>query len=291
MLSEKPIGVQVSEAEKMVRASKRYKKVFAVMFQRRTEPTIRKARELVAAGVLGEIRRTLLVSPEFRSQAYYDSGGWRATWAGEGGGPLMNQSPHIMDLFTLLGGVPKTVTAWTRTLIHDIEVEDQAEAILEYANGAVGYFYVSTCEPGPGQIIQIFGDKGKLELHNGQLRVTVYEPGVAEFSRTNTAMWGGPKGTDLELELPQCETGHHAILRNFCRAILYGEELLSPGAEGLRSVELTNAIMLSSYKKKPVTIPTKRKEFNGMLKRLISKSVYKKKVAKAKRETDPRLGA
>ena len=290
VLSEKPIGVQISMAEKMAKTAKRCKKVFGVMFQRRTEPAIRKARELVESGVLGDIKRTLLVSPEFRSQAYYDSGGWRATWAGEGGGPLMNQAPHIMDLFVLLGGMPSRVTAKCSTLIHDIEVEDQAEAVLEYPNGATGYFYVSTCEPGPGQIIQIFGDKGKLELYNGQLSVVVYEPCVSEFNKTNTAMWGGPKGTALELKLPECDAGHHVILKNFARAILYGEELISPGEVGLKALELANAIMLSSWKKgKPVSIPIKRKEFDSALNRLIAKSTYGKKVAGTKRETDPRL--
>jgi len=289
VLSEKPIGVQISMAEKMVAAAKKSGKVFGVMFQRRTEPSIRKARELVEGGVLGEIKRTLLISPEFRSQAYYDSGGWRATWAGEGGGPLMNQSPHIMDLFCLLGGLPSKVRAQTRTLLHDIEVEDQAEAVLEYPNGAVGYFYVSTCEPGPGQIIQIYGDKGKLELHNGQLRVTTYEPSVAQYSKTATEMWGGPEAKDLELELPDCEKGHAAVLRNFARCILHGEELLAPGEFGLKSLELTNAIMLSSHKGEEVDIPIDRQEFDNLIERLISTSTFKKKVVETKRVTDPNL--
>jgi len=290
VLSEKPIGVQISEAEKMVKAARESGKVFSVMFQRRTEPAVRKARELVEAGVLGEVRRTALISPTFRSQVYYDSGGWRATWAGEGGGVLMNQAPHNIDVFVLLGGMPRRVRGWCKTLLHQIEVEDHAEAVLEYENGATGYFYVSTCEPGPGDIIQVFGDRGKLQLVDGKLSVSVYEPSVGEFSRTNTAMWGAPQRKDLELELPQAESGHHVVMRNFARAILYGEELLSPGEEGLQSLELANAIMLSSYRGRPVDIPISRQGFDRMIKKLCACSSYKPSEAtQTKRETDPRL--
>jgi len=290
VLSEKPIGVRISRAERMVEASKKAEKVFAVMFQRRSTPEVRKARELVESGALGDIKRTLLISPEFRSQAYYDSGGWRATWAGEGGGVLMNQAPHIMDVFVLLGGMPNRVTGKCRTLLHDIEVEDHAEAVLEYDNGAVGYFYVSTCEPGPGQIIQVFGDKGKLQFTDGKLSFHSYEPSVSEFNATNTAMWGGPERKAVELELPDVEAGHHVILRNFARAILYGEELLAPGEVGLRSLELANAIMLSSYRDEPVDLPIDREAFDKLIERLAASSKYDATQAtRTKRETDPGL--
>jgi len=289
VLSEKPIAVSVDMAERMIKAAKKSGKVFGVMFQMRTLPAIRKARELIDAGELGEIKRTLLVSPDFRSQAYYDSGDWRATWAGEGGGVTMNQAPHIMDVFTLLGGMPSKVTGTARTILHDIEVEDEAEALLEYPNGAVGYFYVSTCEPGPGQLVEIFGDKGKLRYQDGEMSFYRYGPGVSEFSRTNTQMWGGPKAEKVELQLPQCESGHGTVTRNFARAILYGEPLLAPGAEGIRSLELANAILLSSRKGKPVSIPINRRAFANLLKQLRATSKYMKKVVEVKRETDPRI--
>ena len=291
VLSEKPLGVRVGMVERMIEAAEKSGKIFGVMFQRRSEPAARTARELVESGELGEIKRTLLVSPEFRSQAYYDSGGWRATWEGEGGGPLMNQAPHIMDLFTLLGGMPSRVTGRTKTLIHDIEVEDHAEAALEYPNGASGYFYVSTCEVGPGQLIEIVGDKGKLRYADGELHFYRYEPPVSEFNRTNTEMWAGPEIIEVELELPECESGHAAILRNFARAILYGEELIAPGAEGIRSLELANAIMLSSHKGEPVDIPIDRQEFDDLIEHLRSTSTFEKKTVKTEREVDPRLGA
>ena len=289
VLSEKPIGVRVSMAGRMIEAAERSGKVFGVMFQLRTDPAVRKARELVEAGELGAIKRTLLISPDFRSQAYYDSGGWRATWEGEGGGPLMNQGPHIMDVFTLLGGMPSRVTGWTKTLIHDIEVEDRAEAVLQYPNGATGYFYISTCEVRPGQLIEIVGDKGKLRYADGELHFYRNEQPVSEFNRTNTEPWGIPEAVDIELELPECESGHGAVLRNFARAILYGEEVISPGADGIRSLELANAIMLSSDKGEPVDIPIDRQEFDDLIDRLSATSTFKKKNVKPRRQTDPRL--
>ena len=291
VLSEKPIGVRVGTVERMVNAAQTSGKVFSVMFQRRTEPPVRRARELIRHGALGQIKRTLLVSPEFRTQAYYDSGTWRATWAGEGGGVLMNQAPHIMDLFTMFGGMPKKVLGRTRTLVHSIEVEDHAEAMLEYDDGAFGYFYVSTCDRGPGQLIEIVGDQGKLELHNGQLSFYRYEPSISEFIRTSTAMWASPKAERLDLQLPSGEAGHRVILQNFARAILYGEELIAPGAEGILSLELANAIILSSHKGEPVDIPIDRGEYHELIDYLCETSTFKKEVKGTRRETDPRLGA
>ena len=289
VLSEKPIAVGVDMAEKMIKAAQKSGKVFAVMFQLRSSSVYQKARELVESGALGEVRRTLLVSPEFRSQAYYDSGGWRATWAGEGGGVMMNQAPHIMDIFTLLGGLPSRVTGRIRTLMHRIEVEDDAVALLEYPNGALGYFYVSTCEAGPGQLIEIVGDKGKLRIQDGELSFYQYSPSVSEFNRTNTEMWGSPRREKVELDIPKAGGGHQAIIRNWARAILYGEKLLSPGAEGIRSLELSNAITLSSFKNKPVTIPIRRRAFAKLLEQLKATSTFQKQVEGTKRETDPQF--
>jgi len=291
VLSEKPIGVRVGHAERMRTAAQKAGCVFSVMFQQRTTPEIRKAREIVESGQLGQVRRTLLVEPRLRTQAYYDSGSWRATWAGEGGGVLMNQAPHFLDIFILLGGMPTRVRGVTRTLMHQIEVEDHAEAMLQYENDGVGYLCASTCEPGPGRIIQIWGEKGKLQLDSSGLSFTRYTPGVSEFSRNSTEMWGKLKSEEVELDMPECESGHHVILRNFARAILYGEELIAPGPEGERSLELANAIMLSSHRDEPVDIPIDREAFNELMEELCATSRYDESQAgNVRRETDPQFG-
>ena len=289
VLSEKPIGVRIGEAERMVKAARNSGKVFSVMYQMRTLASVRKAGELVEAGELGQLQRTLLIAPSFRSQAYYDSGSWRATWAGEGGGVLLNQVPHPMDIFTMLGGMPSKVMGFCRTLLHDIEVEDDAYALLEYDNGASGYFYCSTCEVSPGRFIEIVGDKGRLQLLGGELRFWRCDPPASEFCRTSTEMWGGPSFEEVPIELEERENGHHVILRNFARAILYDEELIAPGEVGLKSLELSNAIILSSHKGEPVDVPIDRREYHELIDYLCQKSSYRPEEAKTKRVTDPNL--
>jgi len=273
-------------AEKMAEAAKKSGKVFSVMFQMRTTAAVRKAIELVRSGELGEVKRTLLVSPEFRSQAYYNSGTWRATWAGEGGGVMLNQAPHIMDVFVELGGLPARVTGYCRTQMHDIEVEDHAEAMLEYENGATGFFHVSTCEIGE-RTLEIVGDKGKLRLVGGKLSFRRFVPSLSEFNRTNTEMWGSPKVEEVDLEIQECEHGHQVVLRDFARAILYGEPLVTPGEVGLGSLELANAIILSSKKGAPVELPIDRGEYDKLLEELCATSKFKGDWDVTSVETDP----
>src|SRR5687768_9852804 len=146
VLSEKPIAVSVFDADRMIKAAAESGRKFAVMYQMRSLGRAQAARKVIEEGKLGEIYRTSLVMGWFRTQAYYDSGGWRATWAGEGGGVLINQAPHFLDLFCWLAGLPSKVTGHTRTRLHDLEVDDEAFAFLEYPNGAHGYLYASTTE-------------------------------------------------------------------------------------------------------------------------------------------------
>ena len=287
VLSEKPLCECVSGAEKMIRTAKKTGVAFCVMFQRRTEPVVMKAAELVRSGALGKIYRATMISPEYRSQAYYDSGTWRATWEGEGGGVMMNQSPHILDVFILLAGMPSAVTGHVETRLHDIQVEDLAEGMLQFEDGGTGYLYCSTCEGGPGQMIEIFGDKGKLVFRDGVLKFYTFEPSVTDFTRTNTAMWGSPKCVEQPVTITEGENGHYVIMRNFARHILYGEKLVSPGEEGLRSLELANAIWLSSYLKKPVKLPISRKAYDTFLAAMRRKFKGARKTTASQRVTDP----
>jgi len=287
VLSEKPLAEKVSAADRMVRAAARYKVALAVMFQRRTEPALAKAIEIARSGQLGRVHRASLVSPEYRSQAYYDSGGWRATWAGEGGGVLMNQAPHIIDIFVQLAGMPKAVLGRAETRLHRIEVEDVAEALLTYPGGGSGFLYCSTNEPGPGQTIEVFGDKAKLVYRDGELRLFRYKTPIAEFTRTNTAMWAKPRTVEVELKIPKAESGHHVIIRNFARHLRRGEKLIAPGHEGIASLELANAVVFSSFKKAPVTLPLRRREYDAFLAKMRAESTFKKRVKAVQRITDP----
>ncbi len=286
VLSEKPLSERVSTADKMIAAAKEAGTTFAVMFQRRTEPVFEKAFEIVRSGQLGRIHRRTMISPEYRSQAYYDSGGWRATWSGEGGGVMMNQSPHILDLFIQLGGMPSRVVGKTEIRLHHIEVEDFAEAMLEYPDGGTGYFTCSTCEAGPGQMIEIFGDKGKLLYRNGKLQFFKFDAAIGEFTKTSTKKWGGPKAEEVPLEFAEHDRGHINIIRNFARNILHGEPLVSPGEDGLLGLELANAVALSQYKGKPIELPLNRRAYDNFLGKMRRESTFQK-TAVEDRETDP----
>jgi len=286
-LSEKPIAVSVKEGDRFVETSRKNNVVFGVMHQYRTLPEIRLARKIVESGKLGEIRRTCSVNLWYRSQAYYETASWRGTWSGEGGGVLINQAPHSIDLFLLLGGLPSTVTAKTRTRLHDIEVEDEVSALLEYPNGAWGYYYITVNEPSPySTFIEISGDSGKLVYQDNSLKFYSFHPSIPEFTFSTKDMWASPQIVEEKLDLPSCETGHKEIIRNFCRAILYGEELIAPGEEGLWTVEFINALILSGKKDKPVDIPVNREEYEELLESL-RRSSQEKKVKETKRITDP----
>ncbi len=289
VLCEKPIAVTVSGADAMVKAARRKKRVFAVMHQRRMEPTIQRAIEMVVAeGILGEVRRTLCIDPWFRAQAYYDSATWRATWSGEGGGVTINQAPHDIDLFLKFGGLPSTVKARVRARSHDIEVEDEADAVLEYPNGSWGYYYTTTNEAMSAAVVtmEIVGEKGKLRIYGD----TRFERPITQAIRESTQMWATNREIPVPIEVPQGKGwgGHMAVVRNFCRAILFGEPLLSPGEEGRWTVEFINAILLSGHTGRTVRLPVRRRRYDAFIERLVATSRPKTGV-REQRVTDPKF--
>ena len=288
VLSEKPLSVTVSAADSMIAAAKASGKKFAVMYQMRSEAPNIAARKIIESGQLGDIYRTNLVMGWYRSQAYYNSGGWRATWTGEGGGVLINQAPHYLDLFTWLGGLPTKITGQTRTRLHDIEVEDEAFATLEYENGAHGYLYASTTEAPNQNTLEISGDRGKLILDNGKLRVYTLDRAIREYTQNSTEMWAGPKAQEVPVELPMEGSikGHGAITQNLARAILYDEPLMSPGEEGLNAVEMINGIILAGKTGRTVSVPVDRAEYDALIGKLKGSSQEKSAVVEL-RVTDP----
>ena len=173
----------------------------------------------------------------------------------------MNQAPHWLDVFTWLGGLPSRVMATVMTRQHDIEVEDEASAMLEYANGATGFLHESVNEAPTSSRLELLGEKGKLVLQDGNLRFWEVPDGVRAFSDSTDQMWGKPEAVEIEVPIEPREFGHAAIVRNVARAILYGEELLSPGVEAIPGLELADAIMLSGDTGKPVDIPVDRPPF------------------------------
>ena len=288
VLTEKPMAINPVEADRMIDAAKRAGKVFAVMYQMRTERPYRIARKAIQDGIIGDLMRTEMVAAYYRNQAYYDSAEWRATWVGEGGGVLVNQAPHALDMFCWLAGLPQNVTASTRTRLHEIEVEDEAFAVLEYANGAHGYLYTTTNESPGTTRFEIAGNEGKVVIQDGQVTIRRVVPPVREFTLSATNMWGGPETEPVTVEVDDMPVGHAQITRNFARAILYGESLLSPGEEGIWCVELASGIILSSKRDKTVSLPVDRGEYDALLNELRASSQLKRRVL-GQRVSDPNI--
>jgi len=289
VLCEKPLAVTVSDAERMVKAAKKYKRIFAVMHQMRTEPFFKKAKEIMESDIIGKIHRTLCVDLWYRSQAYYDSGTWRATWKGEGGGVLINQAPHIIDLFIALAGLPVKVEAKTRTKLHKIEVEDEVCVFLEYKNGAPGYYYTTTCEPIRNFYMEFAGEKGKMIIDGYKIKLYRYSAYLSVFTRKAKNMW---ESLNVKEEIYNFEsntsTAQMEMIKNFAETILKKEKLFATGRDGLNTIEFINACILSGKKKKPVTIPVDRKEYDEFMAGLKKLSKPKKNV-KVQIATDPRL--
>jgi predicted dehydrogenase len=233
----------------------------------------------VADGELGPVRRTnWIITNWFRSEAYYRSGGWRATWKGEGGGVLLNQCPHNLDLFQWICGMPSAITAvGALGKYHDIEVEDDITAILEYPGGATGVFVATTGEAPGTNRLEIAGDRGKLVFEDGKIRFTRNEIPADVYSRTTSERFGRPAVWNIDIPVSGNAEHHLGIKKNFVAAILDGVPLIAPAAEGIRSVELANAMLYSALTGRRVALPLDGAVFEEHLRGLIARSTYVKK--------------
>ncbi|MBO7746397.1 Gfo/Idh/MocA family oxidoreductase [Paenibacillus sp. MWE-103] len=290
VLCEKPIAVHVNAANAMIRAYEEAKEThpglqFAIMFQERTLPFYAKLKELLADGTLGKLTRATWIHTKwFRSQAYYDSGGWRATWAGEGGGILTNQCPHTLDMYQWLFGLPEAITGHAHIgKYHDIEVEDEVTAYFEHANGMIGHLVVTTAElPGTNRL-EIVGDLGKLLLENGKLLHYRYPQSMLAFSRETDqrfAEWTiEPEEVAVDENAPN---GHRVVTRRLVDRLLGKDvELIAEGPEGLGSLTLANGIMLSAFRKRTEPVPIDGDAFQAELEERIRTSSFVKKAARA----------
>src|SRR6266852_4039042 len=280
VLVEKPISVHKADCDRLIAAHKPGKQLFAAMFQQRTEPKYRKIKSLIQNGELGEIARvSWIITDWFRTEAYYASGGWRATWKGEGGGVLLNQCLHNLDTLQWLCGRPARVRGFCQFgRYHKIEVEDNVTAYLEYASGATGVFVTSTGEAPGANRFEIAGTRGKAIIENNQLRFTRNEVSMIEFSKTAKVGFAKPEVWNVEIPFENAPAPHATVLQNFVDAILDGAPLIAPGAEGIHSVELANAILYSSLINQTVTLPLDGAAYEKKLHQLIAESKIQKKV-------------
>jgi predicted dehydrogenase len=280
VLVEKPISVHCADAQKLIAAHQRHpRQVFGAMFNQRTDPYYQAIRQLVQGGELGKVRRIQwTITNWFRTAAYYGMGSWRATWAGEGGGVLLNQCPHNLDLWHWMFGRPRRVTAFCGFgRYHDIEVEDDVTAYLEYEDGAHGTFITSTGEAPGTNRLEVVAEHGRLVFEDDKITWLRNDVAMGEFSRTTREAFGRPKVTSVPVVADGHGGQHVAILQNFVDAILDGTPLIAPGEDGIFSVELANAMLLSAWQGKPVELPLDGELYERELQRRIATSKPKVK--------------
>jgi predicted dehydrogenase len=270
VLCEKPLAVTVKQGRAVVDAAAKHPELkFGMMLQLRTMALYRKIRELIADGELGEISRiTWIVTDWFRTWAYYGSGGWRATWSGEGGGVLINQCPHNLDLMQWLTGLTPSRTTAVGFVgkTHPIEVEDEVSAILEYPNGAIGHFITSTGEvPGTNRL-EICGDRGRIVSENGKIHFSRTRKSVREVRETSKEAFAVPESWEIDIPFSTTEPdGHKVIMQNFVAAVLRNEPLIATDADGLKQLELGNAILMAALTRQPVDLPPNADAYDRFL--------------------------
>lgn len=283
VLTEKPLAVHAGDAQKMTDAYDKAKVKnpdlqFAVMFQQRSNAMNVTIKKMIADNVLGKlIRATWIITTWFRTQAYYNNGGWRATWEGEGGGVLLNQCPHQLDLYQWFFGVPETIIAHAAFgKYHDIEVEDEVSAIFKHKEGMIGQFITTTTESVGTNRLEIMGENGKLIADEGKLT----------FTKTSMSMLKGIYDKDFKSkdvttsDVPFESTdgaGHTYVTKRFCNAIQGKGDNVANGSEGINSLYLSNGIILSAHTKAPVQIPFEHNVYADLLQKFISESKNTKK--------------
>jgi len=281
VLSEKPIGVYTKNVEEMDAIARKSGLTYSIMFQQRTDARHKKIRQLIQDGTLGELKRMVwVVTNWYRSQSYYDSGGWRATWSGEGGGVLINQCPHNLDLWQWFFGMPEKIRGFCEFGKHrDIEVEDDVTAYMEYKNGATGTLITTTGETPGTNRLEISGDNGKLVFEGGKITLYKTEVGEREFNKTYTGGFGEPKHERIEIEVTEKGgADHKAVTQSTVNNILNGEPLIAEAYDGIYSLTLSNAIYLSTWTDAWVSLPIDKDLFLEELKKRIATSSSKENV-------------
>jgi len=265
VLCEKPMAVHAGEADAMISAADRTGRLLAVSLQFRHRPEIITAKRLIDEGRLGQLQRIDVLACWTRAERYYRQTPWRGTWKGEGGGVLMNQAPHNLDLACHLAGPPSRVVAWTRTRLQPIQAEDTAHAMLQWSGGALGSLHVSTAEADTGDRIELLGTGGRLVIRPGSLDVELFEPDLRQHIHETDVLWSSPAAHPFPVSLPPGEADHAAVYRNLHAAILDGTPLMADGAQGRLSLELANAITLSSQRDTAVDLPLDRAAYSVLL--------------------------
>jgi UDP-N-acetyl-2-amino-2-deoxyglucuronate dehydrogenase len=268
VLSEKPLAATPSDAKAIVSAARRNRRVLAVMYQYRQRPAVRKARQLIQQGAVGQWYYGAMHHGINRSQAYYDARDWRGTWGGEGGGVLVNQAPHPIDVMMhLVGRFPKRVIAFNNRLRHRMSTEDISTAILEYENGAQITLHADTIQLPTGESWCLHGNNGTLRLEGDSVTVQSVEPDLVTATHraagttkpspaeVRTCVHGG-EGEDLK---------HAGVIQDFVDAVRFGRDPMVDGEWALRCVELHATIITSAATGRAVNFPVDHAAYDALL--------------------------
>ena len=273
VLCEKPAGVYTLQAKNMIEEAKRHDLVFSMMFNQRTNPVFVKMKEIVASGKYGDLKRVNWIMTDwYRPNVYYNSSAWRATWDKDGGGVLLNQCPHNLDLLQWICGMPTKITAFCHEgKYHAIQVEDDVTAYMEFPNGATGVFITSTGEGAGTNRLEIVMDNARLLYEDGSLRIFELKEDEPTYRKTSQESYAKMEGTWKQVEVVGDNMQHLGILRNFAEAVIEKKPLIASGEEGINSLMLSNAMYLSSWKGKMVELPINDEEFVEELQKKIER--------------------
>ena len=274
VLVEKPVAVRVSEADAMVETSKRTGKLCAINFQQRCRSDMRTLAKLLAENRLGQVQALEMMTAWPRTKAYYDSGDWRGTWAGEGGGVLMNQAPHQLDLVCHLLGLPESVFAYTTRTLHDIETEDTVHAVCRWANGMTGFIHITTAEAGRPERLEISGTAGSVQILEGKLSVRTFAPDFRETIAHSAERIPKIATEELAVTPEPGQGSHNEIYLNLYDALRNGAPLVATVESGRMALELANAMILSGHTGKEVSLPVDRAAYDKLFAELVKSSHY-----------------
>lgn len=268
VLCDKPAGATIGQAQNMTAASKQYDKVYGMIFHQHRYPKYLYIKQALENGELGELKRMLMVNSRyFRTAHYHQSGSWRSSWNGEGGGALINQGAHILDIWQWLFGMPQKIYAEIPFgKYNEFKVDDEATISMRYENGATGVFMLTTGEAVWQERLEIVGTKGRMLLEDDILHIYRYSKDSTEYiatedvnSREHLAI------TEEVINFGKAEEPYVEILENFAEAVISGDSsiLIAPGEEAINQLMLTNGAYCSAWKGMPVCLPLDAEEYEA----------------------------
>jgi predicted dehydrogenase len=278
VLMEKPLGLSIAQGKKLLSAASS-EQVFGLMLNQRVAPVFAKMKGMIDAGLLGELQRThWTMTNWFRPEVYFQVSDWRATWHGEGGGLLLNQCIHNIDIFQWLTGMPVTVNGFCGFgKYHNIEVEDEATAYFQYENGATGVFVGSTGEAPGINRLDIVGDKGMLSFDGEKLLFTENSVSTSEYNKRTKDMFGQPNSCQVDITPKEEVNQHVVVINNFVQAVLNQETLIAPAVQGIDSLSIANAILWSAWSGERISLPLDSDGYESVLEKKLENSILREK--------------